>query len=138
MIQNGGINGYWTHYILMHPTHGRVTGKNNRGEIFSNLEKNLLDGFPTTLATQQRFEIFLQQNQASVKNHAKLACIPCGMMGELLYLDYTNVTGFELTGFDLDITTMEQMKKLLENIGFKNIRIFPDNANIFPTIVANK
>jgi hypothetical protein len=63
LLQNQGINGYWTHYMLTHPWFGRKAGKNNRDEVLTKLESFLLNRAPTTLATQQRFEIFLRENQ---------------------------------------------------------------------------
>jgi len=112
LLQNQGVNGYWTHYFLTHPWFGRKTGKNNRGEPLSKLEKFLLDKSPVLLATQQRFEIFLKENQQQVKDHAKLACIPCGMMGELLYLDYHNIGNIELVGIDYDLNTFNDAQDL--------------------------
>lgn len=114
LLQNQGINGFWTHYMLTHPGYGRKTGKNNRGEALTELEAFLLDKAPTMLATQQRFEIFLKENQKQVKNHAKLACIPSGMMGELLYLDYKDITDIELIGVDYDHKTLEDAKALAQ------------------------
>lgn len=112
LIQNGGANGYWTHYFLTHPTRGKITGKNNRGENLSSLEKNILEDLPIIIATQQRYEIFLRENQKSVQNKAKLACIPCGVMGELLYLNYAGVRDFALTGIDLDQGSIEHAQNL--------------------------
>ena len=91
LLQNHGINGYWTHYMLTHPWFGQKTGNNNRGEPFTQLERFFLEQAPTILATQQRFKIFLKENQKMVKNNKVLACIPCGMMGELLYLNFKNI-----------------------------------------------
>lgn len=117
LLQNQGINGFWTHYMLTHPWFGRKTGKNNRGEAFTKLESFFLDKAPTMLATQQRFEIFLKENQKHVKNNAKLSCIPCGMMGELLYLDYKNINNIELVGIDYDANTLQDAQMLAENQG---------------------
>lgn len=114
MLQNQGINGYWTHYMLTHPWFGRKTGLNNRKEAFTPLETFLLDKAPTMLATQQRFEIFLNENQKSVKEGAKLACIPCGMMGELLYLDFANIADIKLIGIDYDAHTLKDAAALAE------------------------
>jgi len=102
LMQNQGINGYWTHYMLTHPWFGAKTGKNNRGEDFTELESFILNKAPLLLATQERFAIFLKENQKMVKNKATLACIPCGMMGELLYLDYSELNEIELVGLDYD------------------------------------
>lgn len=102
LLQNQGLNGYWTHYMLTHPWHGRITGKNNRGNTMPPLERFILDKSPVFVATQQRFALFLRENQTQVKNNAKLASIPCGMLGELLYLDYSGINNIELFGIDYD------------------------------------
>ena len=117
ILQNQGVNGYWTHYMVMHPRFGRKTGVNNRGEPFTELESFLLNKMPILLATQQRMDFFLQENQTSVKNGAKLACIPCGMMGELLYLDYSGISDIELIGIDYDADTFNDARMLAEQQG---------------------
>jgi SAM-dependent methyltransferase len=71
------------------------------------------------LATQQRFEIFLKENQKQVKNNAKLACIPCGMMGELLYLDYKNIESIQLIGIDYDLDTLNDANSLAQQQGLE-------------------
>lgn len=114
LLQNQGINGYWTHYMLTHPRFGRKTGKNNRGEPLAELEKFLLDRSPILLATQQRFEFFLRENQKRVTNNAKLSSIPCGMMGELFYLNYKNVDDIQLIGIDYDLGALNDAKGLAE------------------------
>jgi SAM-dependent methyltransferase len=114
LLQNQGINGYWTHYMLTHPWFGKKTGKNNRSEVMGELESFILNRSPTMLATQERFEIFLKANQASVKNSATLACIPCGMMGELLYLHFYDVQAIELVGIDYDPETLLAAHQLAE------------------------
>ncbi len=114
LLQHQGINGYWTHYMLTHPWFGRKTGKNNRNESLTEVENFLLNCAPTMLATQQRFEIFLKENQKQIKNNATLACIPCGMMGELIYLDYKNIDSIHLIGIDYDSTTLDDAEKLAE------------------------
>ncbi|KGP63357.1 hypothetical protein EP47_10880 [Legionella norrlandica] len=112
LIKNQGINGYWTHYMLTHPWFGRKTGLNNKGEPLSSLERFILDKAPTMLATQQRFEIFLRENQKAVLHGATLACIPCGMLGELLYLDFSDINTILLVGIDYDPATLEDAKAL--------------------------
>lgn len=114
LLQNQGVNGYWTHYMLTHPWHGRKTQKNNREKPFSELETFILDQAPTLVATQQRFEIFLKENQKVAKDNAKLACIPSGMLGELLYLDYSDINNIQLIGVDYDANTLNDAKKLAE------------------------
>ncbi|MCP0914048.1 MULTISPECIES: class I SAM-dependent methyltransferase [Legionella] len=112
LIQNRGINGYWTNYMLTHPWFGRKTKKNNRGQSFSVLEQFLLDKAPSVLATQERFQIFLRENQKAVRDEAILATIPSGMMGELLYLDYQGVQCIGLIGIDYDSQALSDAKML--------------------------
>ena len=51
LLQNQGLNGYLTHYVLMYPW--------NRNQNLSELEKFLLEKSPVVIATQERFQIFL-------------------------------------------------------------------------------
>ena len=98
LLENKGINGYWTHYMIMHPHQGRLTGLNSERKPFTELEKFLLDSAPTLLATQQRFVHFQTYLQQEVKSNRNLASIPCGLMGELLTLNFTQVGNVKLVG----------------------------------------
>lgn len=129
LLQNQGFNGYWTHYMLTHPWFGRKTGKNNRGEPLSKLESFLLDSAPGVLATQQRFEIFLNEIQKQVKNNVKLACVPCGMMGELLYLNFKHIHSIQLTGIDYDAHTLKDAQALAEKQEIPHfVKVFQQDA----------
>lgn len=120
LLHNQGVNGYWTDYMLTYPWY-RNTGQNNRGDKLSSMEDFILNKAPLMLATQQRFEIFLQENQKSVKNNATLASIPCGMMGELLYLNYENIDNIHLVGVDYDANILKNAMELAEK---KNLQQF--------------
>lgn len=129
LLKNQGLNGYWTHYMLTHPWYGRKTGKNNSGKLLTDLEKFLLDQAPIILATQQRFEIFLNENQKELKNNAKLACIPSGMMGELLYLNYKDINSIELVGIDYDPDTLNDAQTLANQQGLgKFLKLIQQDA----------
>jgi hypothetical protein len=114
LLTHRGINGFWTHYMLTHPWHGRQSGKNNQGKDFTECENFLLNRAPTMLATQQRFEIFLKENQKAVKDSAKLACIPSGLMGELLYLNYNTIKQIDLIGIDFDAETLKEAESIAQ------------------------
>jgi hypothetical protein len=113
---------------LTYPENGRKSGKNNRNEPFTALEKEILDCFPSTLATQQRLKLFLQENQKTVINNAKLTCIPCGMMAELLYLDFSNVANVQLTGIDLDPQALMGTGELSTIKGMTNVTLLEMDA----------
>ena len=115
LLRNQGINGYWTDYMFMHPLRGRITGHNAQGERLTPLEHFILDSAPLMLATQQRCQIFLLENQKKVEEHAVLACVPCGMMGELLYLNYERINNIQLHGIDYDADTLDDATLLAKN-----------------------
>ncbi len=60
LLTRGGLNGYWTDYIVKHPRNGRLSRLNNENRPLNPLEAFLLDRAPTVLATQQRLK-FLKQ-----------------------------------------------------------------------------
>jgi restriction endonuclease Mrr len=62
LIQNSCINGYWTHYMLTHPW-------NRLNHCKNDVEAFLLEKSPSILATQERFSIFLEENQSVVANN---------------------------------------------------------------------
>lgn len=109
LLQHQGVNGYWTHYMLTHPW------IEDSVEL-TQLEKFLLERAPSMMATQERFMIFLQENQRLAKNNASLACIPSGMLGELLYLDFSNIKKIKLTGVDYDSAALYDAKTLAKKL----------------------
>ena len=81
LLQNqGGFNGYWTHYVLTFPEKGRKTNMSSDGKPISELESFYLNKAPIVLAVQQKFRIFLEKNQERVRDQASLASIPCGLL----------------------------------------------------------
>ncbi|MCH9632232.1 MAG: hypothetical protein S4CHLAM6_05620 [Chlamydiae bacterium] len=67
LIENRGLNGYWTEYVLRHPENGRLTNLNSNGEVISQTESFLLNKAPTVLATQERFKIFHTEIQKRIE-----------------------------------------------------------------------
>lgn len=92
LLQNKGLNGYWTHYIIL--------GDHNVKE--GSLEYWVLNYAPAVLATRERFSIFKQKTNEILKSNMVLASIPCGLMDDLLSLDYLNKENIKLVGIDLD------------------------------------
>ncbi|HEY2809937.1 MAG TPA: class I SAM-dependent methyltransferase [Rhabdochlamydiaceae bacterium] len=132
LIQHGGLNGFWTHYVVMHPFQGRITGLNNRKEKLNELESFLLDRAPTALAMQQRFVIFKQEIQKRVRENCVFASIPSGVMADLLDLDFSGLSHFVLHGIDLDAESLEQATALAKERGlFERCRFsFQDAWNL--------
>jgi SAM-dependent methyltransferase len=120
LLERGGLNGYWTDYAIKHPVKGRLTGLNDENKPLNTLEDFLLNQAPTVLATQQRFTIFREEIQKRVQEGASLASIPCGLMADLLELDFTNVSHISLTGIDLDPASIEYAKQAAKRLNLSN------------------
>lgn len=90
----GGLNGEWTHRIISHPEEGVA-------ELHP-LESFIIFRSPTVRATRERFYAFQELLQDRVHNGCHLASLPCGVMADLLTLNFGSVSDFSLTGIDLD------------------------------------
>jgi hypothetical protein len=111
LLQNLGLNGFWTSYVLMHPDRGRITTVSSDGNPFSELESWLLDRCPMFLATQERFRIFRDLTQPLLRPGMSLASLPAGLMDDLLTLNYSETPGVVLTAVDLDPDTLLEAEK---------------------------
>lgn len=115
LIVNRGLNGKWTQYMVLHPQHGRITGLNSDNKHFSKCESWMLDRCPIILATQERFFNFQRVLQSKLKDGAVLASVPCGLMDDLLGLNYYGLSDFKLVGIDLDPKALELAKENAEH-----------------------
>ncbi|RKZ93724.1 MAG: class I SAM-dependent methyltransferase [Candidatus Parabeggiatoa sp. nov. 1] len=128
LLQNRGLDGYWADYMVYYyPSKGRMTGLDPQGRPFTEFEKLAFDKFPLVLATQQRFVHFGQVIHKHVKDGSILASLPCGLMRDLLSLDFTGVENFRLVGIDIDPKALEDAKQLAEELGLS------DNVGFFKT-----
>lgn len=107
LIERGGLNGYWTHYVITYPEK-----KANFDRELSSIELFLLEKAPTLLATQQRFKIFKAELQKRLKEGVSCASIPCGLMSDLIDLDFSAIHNFTLTGIDLDPESLSLANEL--------------------------
>lgn len=107
LLDNLGLNGQWTSYVLMHPDRGRKTGLSSDGTPLTELEAWILNRCPILLATQERFRIFRELTQPFVRSGMQMASLPAGFMDDLLTLDYSKTPGVGLTAVDLDPETLQ-------------------------------
>lgn len=117
LLQNGGFNGYWTDYVMEHQYQGKFTGIDAQSRTLTELEKFILEKNPRVLATQQRYINFSKIIQNYVQENIVFASLPCGVMRDLLKLDFTIVKNFRLVGIDIDSESLEQAKKLAVEYG---------------------
>ncbi len=108
LLENLGLNGRWTSYVLMHPQRGADAHHSSDGLPLTELESWLLNRCPIFLATQERFRIFRDLTQPLVRPGMQLASLPAGWMDDLLTLDYANSPGVTLTAIDLDPETLRE------------------------------
>lgn len=118
-LENKSADGYWTDYIINHPQTGGKTGLNSDGNAFSFVEKFILEKAPLTLATRERFDIFQKNTHKLLKNDMKIASIPCGVMRDLLSLNYKNLS-FSIVGLDLDLNSIKLAEKLASHYKLSN------------------
>lgn len=111
LLDNLGLNGHWTSYVLMHPDRGRLTKVSSDGTPFSKLESWLLDRCPIFLATQERFRIFRDLTKPLLRPGMSLASLPAGLMDDLLTLDYSKTPRVVLTAIDLDSDTLREAEE---------------------------
>ena len=98
LLLNKGLNGYWTAYAILN-------GLKKQG--LSRLERWMLNRAPVIKATQERYHIFKHLLQSYLKNDIKCLSVPCGLMDDLLSLDYTGIDEYTLVGIDLDQNSLD-------------------------------
>lgn len=116
LIERGGLNGYWTHYI--------VTRQHIQQESLTELESFLFDKAPAVLATQERYKIFKEQIQKRLFEGCRMASIPSGLMGDLLELDYSNFSDFTLHALDIDADSITSAQTLAKTSGLASRCLF--------------
>lgn len=120
LILNRGFNAYWTNYIISYPQWGPQLEADSAKPSLCPLEKEMLETFTTIRATQERFKIFKKQLQeevnrfATLKNTIDLASIPCGLMVDLIELDYSRIRQAKCFGIDLDIRALTSSQEYLK------------------------
>ncbi len=116
ILENKGANGFWTD-ILINSSEENYTKKEGRSNFF---EKFLLFRSPVVLAHKERFKLFQTNIQAMLKPQLSLASLPCGLMRDLLTLNFTNAPKCKLTGIDIDAKSLKLAADLAKSMKCKN------------------
>lgn len=104
LLANKGLNGLWTAYAILNGVK-----KSN----LHPLESWMLNSSPIIVATRERFFIFQKELKKLLKNNISIASTPCGLMDDLLSMDFSEFSNIKLTGIDLD---QESIKLAKQNI----------------------
>ena len=102
LLDHHGLNGLWTARIINHQSHGY--------SYRNALEHWLLNECPVVQATRERFQCFREQTQLLLRSGLHLASLPCGLMDDLLSLDYQGLSDIRLTGLDLDPEALQHAR----------------------------
>jgi len=102
LLMNKGLNGYWTAYIFRNPIPPVDA---------SDLERWLLTKSLFVMA-RERFNMFQALLKQQLFTGIRIASVPCGLMDDLLTLDYGEIKEFSLVGIDID---QESLKFAQEN-----------------------
>ncbi|MEM7139157.1 MAG: class I SAM-dependent methyltransferase [Myxococcota bacterium] len=105
----GGLNAKWTDYL--------ISSAPPREQLSCDLERFLVYGAPTVLATRERFGHYQESMQQELARVDRVASIPCGRMTDLLTLDYGDFQHIEILGLDLDREALRSARGLAEEQG---------------------
>lgn len=123
LLRHHGLNAYWTHRLVTY------RGEASDGPFSSQLEALIHQRLPSVLATRERFGIFQQQLQQQLRPGIVMASVPCGLMGDLLLLDYTHHPDVSLIGVDLDQEALEGARQLAVQRGLeKRLSLYRHDA----------
>ncbi len=104
LLRHRGLDAAWTHRLVTHEP------GSEHAVALTGIEKDLYERLPATCATRERYGIFRRELQALVHSGATLASVPCGLMGDLLSLDYRPFDDVSLIGIDLDADALAQVE----------------------------
>ncbi|MEM8609017.1 MAG: class I SAM-dependent methyltransferase [Myxococcota bacterium] len=105
----GGLNAKWTDYL--------VASTPTVGELSCELERFLVYGAPSVIATRERFGNFQRAIQTELPRVNRIASVPCGRMADLLTLQYDDPSQVEIFGLDLDSEALRLADELARERG---------------------
>jgi SAM-dependent methyltransferase len=129
LVERGGANAYWTDYLItrVEPNFSLASTDQGKRE-FSETENFLLNQAPIIRAHRERFRIFQEVNQSLLRDSITMASIPCGIMRDLLTLDYSKTRDYHLYGIDLDEEALDLASKLARQCGVSNLTLIKEDA----------
>jgi len=127
IILSGGSNDMWTDYLIS-PQEYLKTGKTIIDLDLSVIERFFLFSSPAVLA-QRELHIKLQKTaQHHIEDGKTFASIPCGLMRDLLSLDYSGANNVSLIGIDIDQESIEKIKLLASKMKVNQVTYIQEDA----------
>lgn len=116
ILQNKGLNGYWTARLILHAPEKKDPC----------LEQWIYYDAPAVKATRERFWIFNEILQSLLVRDTSFASIPCGLMDDLLRLPTDDTVS--LTGIDLDPSSLKQAEQNAHAHQKSNVKFLEKDA----------
>jgi len=96
LLVNGGLSGRWSHYAFYEYSRLKVAGHK-----FHPTEVRLLE-MAGMASQRERLDISQALIKQSLCEGIQMLSVPCGVMADLLTIDYSALSDFRLVGVDLD------------------------------------
>eukprot|EP01120_Amphizonella_sp_Union-15-10_P001646 TRINITY_DN11799_c0_g1_i1.p1 TRINITY_DN11799_c0_g1~~TRINITY_DN11799_c0_g1_i1.p1 ORF type:complete len:324 (+),score=81.08 TRINITY_DN11799_c0_g1_i1:52-972(+) len=102
ILKNRGFNGHWAAHLYRHYLAKKA--------VDHPLENWLIFKCPAVTSTCERFKIFQEKIKKHAKSGSTLLSIPCGLMDDLLTIDFSHLKDLRLVGADLDKNAIIEAK----------------------------
>lgn len=122
----GGSNGIWTDYLISPEQY--LQQECLYQKKLSMVERFFLFSSPAVLAQRELHKTLQNTAQRLLGDGKIFASIPCGLMRDLLSLDYSAVKDISLVGIDIDLESIEASKKLALQKGVEQVTYSREDA----------
>ena len=119
ILERKGANGFWTDYLISYQ---------NKEEVLPPVGEFILNRSLIVLSHRERFRIYQNLLQNLIKEDVILASIPCGLMRDLLTLNFSKISNYQLYGIDIDEESLALAKNLANDLGIKKINLIQGDA----------
>ncbi len=115
LLTNKGLSGYWTSYVIR-----QALDK----DLANDIEHWIVHESPVVVATRERSKHFQTVLQSFLKSGMSIASVPCGIMDDLVFLDYEDIDDIKLFGIDLDADSLKHAKQNAQGLlARKNVTV---------------
>jgi SAM-dependent methyltransferase len=124
ILVNKGSNGLWTDYLISPQEYV----KEGMQPTYSLIENFLLFYSPTVIAQREIFKLSKKVANNLLEDGKKFASIPCGLMRDLLTLDFKQHINVSLVGIDADPESIILATELAFKLNVQNVSFFEKDA----------
>ncbi|MCP5505517.1 MAG: methyltransferase domain-containing protein [Chlamydiales bacterium] len=126
ILMTGGANGIWTDYMISFPWVQKDVA--SKMLTMNRLEYFIIFECLSVVAQRELFLLSQKEAQKHLKEGCRLVSLPCGVMRDLLELDFSGISEYSLIGVDLDLESIQAAHKLAFKEEIKNVQFFQDDA----------